>query len=156
MSNTLLERFGIDKFTGFLPNTPCISLGSEGAELEAFCNNIPIYVASGSLRKQALPIFDVNRLTGDKKQIQVKLERARLLLCTIAHPLAHGIPWHGEAPMDTLPLPLCTQVEQVSLALKTKPVLNYSALVLNNWSTLSHDPQVDANQVQIEIGRAHV
>ncbi|MEM9822643.1 MAG: hypothetical protein AAF985_16290 [Bacteroidota bacterium] len=126
---SILHQFDVDYDRGFLPpKDPLGQLPPEYGAWDELARDFTAYINAGVIRDRInqLPLIDSPAFTN-----QAELERAMLLLSFFAHAYVHFSPKHNHLP-PSLAIPWV----KVAQALKRKPILSHSSVVLNNWRKL--------------------
>lgn len=137
MDNTLtksitqtLESYQVDPQRGFLPTSdPLIHLPNAYASWDELAINLTAYINAGCVREKinGLPLIEHPEF-----ETNAEWERAMLLLSFFAHAYVHLPP----EPVDYIPETVAIPWIKVANALKRKPVISHSSIVLQNWKRL--------------------
>lgn len=122
---TKLERYGISRQTGFLPDEGSEQLPPSFLDWQLLASTIPDKVLDGSLLRElsVLGAFPVEELQGS-----CQWQRAYVLLAFLTHAVVHG------CQEKTVPAKLAEPFLAVCSHMEIEPVLSYAGLCLFNWS----------------------
>jgi indoleamine 2,3-dioxygenase len=122
-----LNKFGIDKITGFLPpQDPLKQLPSKFEPWESTAGQLPKLLVTDRVREilKELPEIDPSSLTS-----KAELERAMMLLSYIGHSYV----WGEKTPPSILPKNIAVPWHAIANRLGRPPVLSYASYALWNW-----------------------
>lgn len=128
-----LNKFGIDKITGFLPpQDPLKQLPSKFEPWESTAEQLPKLLVTDRIREilKKLPEIEPSSLNS-----KAELERAMMLLSYIGHSYV----WGEKTPPSILPKNIAAPWHSIANRLGRPPVLSYASYALWNW--LRIDPK---------------
>ncbi|KAJ3257283.1 hypothetical protein HK103_004837 [Boothiomyces macroporosus] len=136
----LLEEFGIDPHTGFLPNPPPTKhLPKYYEPWEYIVDNLNAFLVSGAIRERVrkLEILSLEYLSGIGEQ-----RRAYCILSFIAHAYIYGVA-NADAVDPVLPESIAIPWFEIAKILQVKPVVSYASVGLWNWYLLDSNGPKD-------------
>ncbi|KAJ3275494.1 hypothetical protein HDV01_000321 [Terramyces sp. JEL0728] len=142
----LLEEFGIDPQTGFLPNPPPVKqLPKYYQPWEFIIDNLNAFLVSGAIRDRVrkLEKLSVEYLSGVVEQ-----RRAYCMLSFIAHAYIYGVA-NADTVDPVLPESIAVPWFEIAKILQVKPVGSYASVGLWNWYLLDQNGPKDLGNLSI-------
>ena len=133
----LLQDYGIDILTGFMPNPPPLRrLPGDFAAWDEIMDHLNPLIMTSKLRNKVdcLPLIPVSKLNTKAEQ-----RRAFVVLTFIAHGYIYGVP-NADPILSILPKALSIPWFQLASNLNINPVVSYSTTALWNWYLI--DPEM--------------
>ena len=136
----VLDNYGIDRFTGFMPSKPPLKRLSPYYEpWEQIMDHLNAYILTGRIKTaiKALPLLSVDKLTSDAEK-----RRAYTVLTFLGHGYLYGVS-NCDIPENILPKSIAVPWFEVAKMLLINPVATYAGVGLWNWYLLDESSPID-------------
>jgi indoleamine 2,3-dioxygenase len=139
--NQLLNRYNVDFSRGFLPSEdPLLRLPKRYEEWEILSDHLTDYINAGIVRQK---IDELSLIENPEFNTAAEMDRAMLLLSFFAHAYVHSPPQSRQYIPPQIAIPWI----EVSKALKRKPILSHSSIVLHNWRRFDQDKPIQLDNL---------
>jgi indoleamine 2,3-dioxygenase len=136
----LLQDYGIDILTGFMPNPPPLRrLPAEFLAWEEIMDHLNPLIMTCKLRQKVdqLQLIPVDNLNSKAEE-----RRAFVVLTFIAHGYMYGVP-NADPILCILPRSVAIPWFTLASNLNINPVVSYSTTALWNWYLIDPDMPID-------------